>query len=72
MYIPAGKGGCFDIQGELPAGSLAELFNSSTIKFNPDEIDPGLGIEQLPNVPEFAYNFTYPQERRFKVLIFSI
>ena len=34
-YIPAGKGGYFNVQGEIPAvGPLAGVFNSSNLYFN--------------------------------------
>jgi hypothetical protein len=67
IYIPAGKGGYFNIQGELPDETVTGVFNSGNITFNSDGIDPGLGIDDFPNAPEFTYNFTYPEGEWFKV-----
>jgi hypothetical protein len=70
MYIPAGKGGYFNIQGELPAGTMTGVFNSGNISFNPDGVDPGLGIDEFVTAPEFNYSFDYPEGEWFKVSIF--
>jgi hypothetical protein len=70
MYIPAGKGGYINIQGEIPDGTITGVFNSGDIKFNSDGINPGLGTDDFLNAPEFTYNFDYPQGQWFKVSIF--
>ncbi len=70
MYIPADKGGYFNIQGEIPDGSLTGVFNSGNITFNSEGIDPGVGVEVFPNAPEFNYEFDYPEGQWFKVSIY--
>jgi hypothetical protein len=70
MYIPAGKGGYFNIQGTIPDGSLAGVFNSGNVNFNPDGIEPGLGEDEFLNASQFTYNFTYPEGQWFKVSLF--
>jgi hypothetical protein len=67
MYIPAGKGGYFNVQGELPGGTMTGVFNSGNIEFNPDGIDPGLGADDRL---EGGFTFDYPEGQWFKVSIF--
>ncbi|AFU69391.1 secreted protein with Por secretion system C-terminal sorting domain [Psychroflexus torquis ATCC 700755] len=70
MYIPAGKGGYFNIQGAIPDGTVTGVFNSGNVNFNPNGVDPGLGIDEFLNAPEFDYSFDYPEGQWFKVSLF--
>ncbi|MFD0933423.1 T9SS type A sorting domain-containing protein [Psychroflexus salinarum] len=65
MYLPTGRGGYFNIQGELPNGTITGVFNSGNITFNPDGIDPGVGVDD-----QGGYEFNYPERQWFDVSIF--
>lgn len=65
MFLPAGSTGYFNIQGEVPAGPLAGVFNSGNIFFNESGATPGVGEEDGAN----AVVFTYPEETWFPVTI---
>ena len=65
MYLAAGSTGYFNIQGEVPSGPLAGVFNSGNIFFNELGTTPGQGEEDGAN----AQTFTYPEDTWFPVVI---
>lgn len=66
MYIPAGKGAYFNIQGEIPDGNITGVYNSSNINFNEGGNNPGLGEDYT----QPTYSFEYPESQWFKFSIF--
>lgn len=64
MFIPAGATGYFNFQGEIPAGPLAGVFNSSNIYFNETGATPGEGTDGDGNT------FTYPEDTWFQVAFY--
>lgn len=64
MYVPTGSEGYFNIQGTIPAGALAGVFNSGNIHFNRDQTMPGVGLDDAT-----AYTWTFPHDTWFDVEI---
>lgn len=64
MYVPSGSEGYFNIQGTIPGGALAGVFNSGNIHFNRDLATPGVGIDDATAVP-----FNFPHDTWFPVRI---
>ena len=62
MYIPAGATGYYNVQGEIPAGAVSGVFNSSNIYFNQDGTTPGEGLDQTD-----GSTFTFPEDTWFMV-----
>ncbi len=74
MYIPAGATGYFNIQGTIPAGTMAGVFNSPNLVFNNTQSTsgaPGLG-GAYPNIDDAdpAYSWSYPEDEWFTVKIY--
>ena len=65
MYLNSGSTGYFNIQGEVPSGPMAGVFNSGNIFFNELGVTPGEGAEDGAN----ATTFTYPEDTWFPVTI---
>jgi hypothetical protein len=64
MFIPAGATGYFNFQGEIPAGPVAGVFNSSDIYFNETGGTPGTGDDGDGNP------FSYPEDTWFQVAFY--
>ena len=63
MYIPSGKEGYFNLQGETPAGSQGDgSFLSPDIYFNPDNMTPGQG-----QVADGSATWAFPHDACFPV-----
>lgn len=77
MYIPAGKTGYFNLQGETENGGAnggTGIFNSPNLVFNNTQSAngaPGLG-GAYPNIadPDPTYSWAYPEDEWFTVSIF--
>lgn len=65
MYVYGGKTGYFNIQGTIPAGPVAGVFNSSNIYFNETGSTPGEGLDQTD-----GSIFSYPEDTWFPVSIY--
>ena len=62
MYIPSNASGYFNIQGELPAGPISGVFNSSDIYFNELGTTPGEGEDTTD-----GSIFNFPEDTWFMV-----
>lgn len=67
MFVTAGATGYFNVQGEVPAGPLAGVFNSGDIYFNQTGGTPGEGVEVIDTGN--LVTFTYPEDTWFPVII---
>ena len=63
MYIPAGKEGYFNLQGEVPIGAGEWIVGN--IYFNQDGLAPGTGV--IDDAVGAPVNFTYPEDTWFRV-----
>lgn len=65
MYVPSGNSGYFNIQGTIPGGILAGVFNSGDIYFNQDNANPGVGVDLAND----TVTFNFPHDTWFTVTI---
>ena len=65
MYIPAGKEGYFNLQGEVPIG--AGEWAVGNIYFNQDGLAPGQGV--IDDAVGAPVNFTYPEDTWFRIVM---
>jgi hypothetical protein len=65
MYVFQGATGYFNIQGTVPGGPLAGVFNSGNIYFNETGATPGQGEEDSTGA-----TFSFPEETWFPVSIY--
>jgi len=64
MYVYQDATGYFNIQGEVPAGPVAGVFNSGNIYFNETGATPGVGLEDSTGA-----TWVYPENQWFPVTI---
>lgn len=65
MYIPAGKEGYFNLQGEVPIGAGEWIVGN--IYFNQDGAAPGVGV--IDDAVGAPVNFSYPEDQWFRVIM---
>ena len=69
VYIPSGKSGYFNIQGEIPpvGTALSGVWNSGDIYFNEDNLNPGLMTDSNAANLETS---TFPHDAWFRLFIY--
>ncbi len=65
MYIPTGKEGYFNLQGEVPIGAGEWIVGN--IYFNQDGAAPGTGV--IDDAVGAPVNFSYPEDEWFRVVM---
>lgn len=65
MYIPTGKEGYFNLQGEVPVGAGQWIIGN--VYFNQDGLNPGVGL--IDDAPGSPINFQFPHEEWFEVTL---
>ena len=69
MYIPAGKGGYFNLQGQVPIGA-GEWAVGNIYFFEPEAGSAGVGSVDLGITDTTLWlDFTYPEDEWFEVII---
>ncbi len=63
MYIPAGKEGYYNLQGEVPIGAGEWIVGN--FYFNQDGAAPGVGV--IDDAVGAPVNFTYPEDQWFRI-----
>ena len=65
MYIPEGKEGYFNLQGEVPIGAGEWIVGN--IYFNQDGLAPGTGV--IDDAVGAPVNFSYPEDQWFRIVM---
>jgi len=65
MYVPSGKEGYFNLQGEVPIGAGEWIVGN--IYFNQDNVNPGVGL--IDDAVGSPVNFTFPHDEWFRIVM---